>query len=178
LEKRLTDLESFLGKSNNSNSSLLVVVEQLREKLNLLADPNTLESVQRRVKSLSSELDAVADKSRGNIQQSQYEKKVEEMFDIMNKWDISSQQLPGIISRLQTLKVLHDESASFLQNISQLENHQQEMKSVLKSNGDLMKQLETNFNSNVSTISTNVTSIEKKIASLSKKLEELGVETF
>jgi len=61
LEKRLNDLETFLGKSN-SNSSILVNVEQLREKLNLLADPNTLDSVQRRVKSLSSELDNVTEK--------------------------------------------------------------------------------------------------------------------
>jgi len=177
LEKRLNDLETFLGKSN-SNSSILVNVEQLREKLNLLADPNTLDSVQRRVKSLSSELDNVTEKSKGNTQLNQHEKKIEEMFEIMNRWDISSQQLPGIISRLQTLKVLHDESASFLQNITLLENHQQEMKTNLKSNGELMKHLETNFNSNISTISSNVTSIEKKIASLSKKLEELGVETF
>jgi len=117
-------------------------------------------------------------KSKGNTQLNQHEKKIEEMFEIMNRWDISSQQLPGIISRLQTLKVLHDESASFLQNITLLENHQQEMKTNLKSNGELMKHLETNFNSNISTISSNVTSIEKKIASLSKKLEELGVETF
>lgn len=59
----------------------------------------------------------------------------------MNKWDSTSEQLPMIVSRLQSLKILHEEAAAFSKNIQELESQQDEMKKLLKSDSELLKQV-------------------------------------
>jgi len=107
-----------------------------------------------------------------------YETKVNEIFEIMGQWDIICQQLPNIVSRLQALKSLHDESASFQQSVQQLDTQQVEIKKLLKFNGDLMTKVDANFKSNLNTIQSNVQTLETRFSDLSKRLEDLGMETF
>jgi len=183
IEKRVSELENLLGQATQlqaviSSGVLIHSVDEMSEKLKLLTNPTQLESLQRKLKTITQEIESVNEKAKGTPQQQPYEKKVDELFTLMTKWDVTSQQLPAIVSRLQSLKVLHEESASFHQNIVQLDSQQQEMKKLLKSNTELMSQLDKNFSANVGIIQNNVTSLEKRFTALAKKLEELGLETF
>jgi len=96
----------------------------------------------------------------------------------MGRWDLISQQLPNIVSRLQTLKSLHNESVSFQQGVQQLEAQQEDIKSLLKFNGELMTKVDTNFKSNLNIVQSNVKVLETRFSDLAKKLEDLGMETF
>jgi len=183
VEKRVSELENLLGKATQvqsviSSGGLIHNVDEMSEKLKLLTNPNQLESLQRKLKTIAQDMEALSEKAKANPQQQPYEKKVDELFTLMSKWDVSAQQLPAIVSRMQSLKVLHEESASFHQSAVQLDTQQQEMKKLLKNNSELMSQLEKNFAGNVSVIQNNVTSLEKRFTALAKKLEELGMETF
>lgn len=59
----------------------------------------------------------------------------------MGKWDLVAQQLPTIVSRLQSLKKLHEEAATVSTTVAQMDEQQTEMKKLLKSNGELMSQV-------------------------------------
>eukprot|EP01114_Cavostelium_apophysatum_P020193 TRINITY_DN6701_c0_g1_i1.p1 TRINITY_DN6701_c0_g1~~TRINITY_DN6701_c0_g1_i1.p1 ORF type:complete len:446 (+),score=109.32 TRINITY_DN6701_c0_g1_i1:92-1339(+) len=177
LEARLKTLETFLGTPAVTSSALFATLDQIKEKIGVLSNPSQLEAVQRKVKSVTQELEEVSDRKVAAQTQHQ-EKKLNEIMEIMNRWDITSQNLPALITRLQSLKTLHDEAAGLLQGVTLLDSHQQEMRKLLKSNADAVKQMDTNFSSNVKVIQSNVTTLENKIAALSKKLEELGIETF
>jgi len=182
IEKRVSELENLLGQTTQlqaviSSGGLIHSVDEMSEKLKLLTNPTQLESLQRKLKTITQEMEAANEKAKATPQQP-YEKKVDELFNLMTKWDVTSQQLPAIVSRLQSLKVLHEESASFHQNIAQLDTQQQEMKKLLKSDTELMSQLDKNFSANVGIIQNNVTALEKRFTALAKKLEELGLETF
>jgi dynactin-2 len=63
------------------------------------------------------------------------------MFEMMHRWDNVSLQLPTIVSRLQALKSLHEGAASFSQGVQLLESQQDEIKKLLKFNGELMNQV-------------------------------------
>jgi len=184
LDKRITELEQVIGpKISSAPLDILSTVEGLREKLNLLTTPKQLEVLQRTVVNVTQDLDKLAEKRQkveedSNPTQKQHETKVNEVFEMMNRWDVTSQQLPTIVSRLQALKSLHEESGSFQQGVQQLESQQEEIKKLLKFNSDLMTQVDGNFKSNLNVIQSNVQTLEKRFSELSKKLEELGMETF
>ncbi len=97
---------------------------------------------------------------------------------MMSRWDTTCQQLPTIVSRLQSLRALHENASQFSDSLTQLETHQSQATKVLKENNDLMGKLEKNLEKNLSTVQSNFTAIEKRIGDISKKLEELGLETF
>jgi len=183
LEKKLVELEQLVGVSRNEptqmTGGLLPAVAQLKEKVLLMTDPNQLDAIQRKTKAISQDMDALTEKSKtASATQQIHEKKVHEVFEVMSKWDSVAQSLPALVTRLKSLKLLHEESASFHQNITQLESQQQEIKQLLKSNNELMRQLEKNFGSNVTIIQQNVNALETRFARFAKKIEELGLETF
>jgi len=96
----------------------------------------------------------------------------------MERWDLISQQLPNIVSRLQALKSLHNDGASFQQGVQQLEAQQEEIKKLLKFNGELMTKVDANFKGNLNIIQSNFQALETRFSDLTKKLEDLGMETF
>jgi len=153
LEKRLSQLEQFVGSNKLTipNASLLEVVEQLNENVALLTPPQ-IEQTQKIVGSVSKEIDSILDKQKSFQTKQINEKKVSDMFDMMNKWDATNQQLPTIISRLKSLKSLHEEAAAFSHTVHELEAQQEEMKKLLKSDNDLLKQVDENFKKNLETI--------------------------
>ncbi len=63
------------------------------------------------------------------------------MFDMLSKWDATNQQLPSIVARLKSLKALHEEAAAFSHTVHELEAQQEEMKKLLKSDSELLKQV-------------------------------------
>lgn len=69
---------------------------------------------------------------------------IEELYQMMSRWDITAQQLPAIVSRLKALKTLHEQSCDFQQSLRQLESHQAEMKTLLSTNHDLLVQVTRN----------------------------------
>jgi len=179
LDRRLTELEQLIGPAQTS-IDLLSTVEGLREKLTLLSSPKQLEVLQRTINAISQDFDKLVEKKPKleDSNEKPQDVKVNEIFEMMNRWDVTSQQLPIIVSRLQALKSLHEESSSFQLGIQQLESQQEEIKKLLKFNGELMGQVDSNFKQNLGIVQSNVQALEQRITELSKKLEEFGLETF
>jgi len=181
LDRRLTELEQLVGpKISEVPLNLLSTVAELREKLVLLSTPKQLEVVQHSVNSISQDLDKLVEKKlqQEELEKNSYETKVNEIFETMERWDLISQQLPNIVSRLQALKSLHNDGASFQQGVQQLEAQQEEIKKLLKFNGELMTKVDANFKGNLNIIQSNFQAMETRFSDLTKKLEDLGMETF
>jgi len=155
----------------------LEAVEQLKESVSLLTPPQ-VEQTQRIVATVSKEIDSILEKQKAFQNKQVNEKKIADMFELMSKWDSTNQQLPAIVSRLKSLKSLHEEAASFSHTVHELEAQQDEMKKLLKSDSELLKQLEENFKKNVNVIQNNVSSLDGRIAVLTKKMEEKSKQKF
>jgi len=184
LEKRLTQFEQIVGNKQSGipTLDLISTVDSLKEKFHVLTStPAQLEALQRTVKTISQDLDKIVEqkqKPEGDALQKAHEQKINELFELMSKWDVVSEQVPALASRLQSLRSLHEDAASFQKSILSLETQQDDIKKLLKFNSDLMHQVDTNFKGNLNVIQTNVTTLEKKFSDLHKRLEELGMETF
>eukprot|EP01112_Ceratiomyxa_fruticulosa_P001360 TRINITY_DN1142_c0_g3_i3.p1 TRINITY_DN1142_c0_g3~~TRINITY_DN1142_c0_g3_i3.p1 ORF type:complete len:429 (-),score=115.95 TRINITY_DN1142_c0_g3_i3:39-1325(-) len=187
LERRLGELENIVGKSStmasgsNPVTSLSQRTTALSEKLSLL-DATKLDMIQHKMKALSIQLDPLikatsqSTSSPGATQQSGEAKpasdKVREIFDTMNRWDPITSQLPTIISRLHSLRVLHEEAAQFSRNIGQLQLDQSEITALLKGAKTQVDSLGDNFKENMGVIQGNIAQMEERIATISKKLAE------
>jgi len=182
LEKRITHLEKLIGITeslNNPAINLLSIVESLREKVSLLT-PSQLSAIERKLTTLSQMMTIIKENTETSelVKKANNEKKVDEIFQMMNQWDNSVQQLPSIVKRLITLKELHEASVSFVQMMQQLEIKQEEIKGSLKSNEKILNQVSTSFATNLGIIKNNITGLEKRFNDLSQKIEDLGLETF
>jgi len=171
LEKRITELEKLLGKHSGaiSGGNLVSSIEQIKTKLSLL-DARQLDRLSLKVKLLSQDLDALTKKEEEVLQSVLAQQKINELYDIINRIDVSTQQLPTLISRLQSLKALHEESAFFVRTLKQLENEQQEISKLITVNNTTLVEVSKGLKSNFTAIEHNFSSLEKRIVALSSKL--------
>eukprot|EP01117_Protostelium_nocturnum_P007068 TRINITY_DN2535_c0_g1_i3.p1 TRINITY_DN2535_c0_g1~~TRINITY_DN2535_c0_g1_i3.p1 ORF type:complete len:359 (-),score=81.16 TRINITY_DN2535_c0_g1_i3:28-1104(-) len=184
LEQRIAHLEELVGGQQLNPSGLgkpiLEVVEQLKEKSDSLSSPSNIADLQKNVQLFNHQIETAIEKKKAfaNIAPAINEQKINELFDIVNKWDVTAQQLPSIVQRLQSLRNLHEQSISFVNTVQQVESQQEEMRQLLQSNNELASKLEGNFSSNMNVIQSNISSLEKRFDDLRRKLEAMGLETF
>jgi chromosome segregation ATPase len=90
----------------------------------------------------------------------------------MNTWENQGglSLLPQIANRLAALKEVHNQGFSFQQSVQQIEQQQEELKKKLSFNADLVRQVQTNFQQNVSSIQNNFNLLEKRITIISQKI--------
>jgi len=180
IERRVASVEALVGQPTGG-PSLTSTVTELRDKITLL-DAGRLDGVQQRMKALLPQLEAAAaaGTAAGRAQTSDpksgaavnttpaTEKKINDLYEVMNRWDLVSQQLPALVSRLSALHSLHEESLNFSTTLSKLETEQQAMSSLLKDNLNLLGKVDTSFKENMNIIQKNVTTLEERFKNLAK----------
>lgn len=92
---------------------------------------------------------------------------------MVEKWNLVIQQLPQIISRLASLKTVHDESINFSKCLKSLQNQQREITKLLQSQEHLLSQIEKGFQTNTTIIEKNITNIDARISTLIEKIKIL-----
>lgn len=71
--------------------------------------------------------------------------KVDELYELVIKFDSVSEQIPTIVNRLKVLKTLHEESASFQTSIQQLETCASDLKKLIGTNQELLSKVRRFF---------------------------------
>ncbi|EGC34068.1 dynactin 50 kDa subunit [Dictyostelium purpureum] len=172
LEKRLSKLEVSTGNKSTDSVPITQSILEIKEKLSLL-DTTKIDVLQQKMKSLSKEMDQLKNQDEVSTKAlTTNEKKINDIFETMNKWDSVSQQVPAIINRLYTLRSLHEEGISFSNHISNLDRQQNDITSLLKSNSSIMNKMDDSFKQNLLTIKSNIEHLEKRISDLQQKQQQ------
>jgi hypothetical protein len=66
---------------------------------------------------------------------------VDELFELISKWEASCRQLPALVDRLIALRSVHEESAAFAATLRQLDAEQNQIAQLLKTNLSTLKQV-------------------------------------
>jgi len=168
VERRVASVEALVGLSSGG-PPLISAVGELRDKVALL-DAGRLEGVQHRMKALLPQLEAAvgtltrtqADVKSGAASVPATEKKINDLYETMNRWDLVAQQLPALVNRLLALRTLHEDSLNLSTTLNKLENEQEAVLGLLKDNTTLLGKVDTSFQENMSTIQQNVASLEER----------------
>ena len=178
LEKQLGDNVSDPKHADVVESGIVPTITKLEAQLKAL-DPSFMDSIIRRVDHLNTELDAVNKKASAGgqlkaldpalLKEGSHQKKVNQLFEKMQRVDAVAPSLDGLLARLQELKVLHEESASFSQRLNQMEAGQADVTQLLKTDTELLTQVKASLAENMATIQANVESIDKRMEALAAK---------
>ncbi|KAN0048169.1 hypothetical protein ACTA71_002564 [Dictyostelium dimigraforme] len=172
LEKRLAKLETATGNKTTDSVPITQSILEIKEKLSLL-DTTKIDVLQQKMKTVSKEMESLKIQDETSTKAlSTNEKKINDIFETMNKWDVVGQQVPAIINRLYTLRSLHEEGISFSNHVSNLEKQQNDITSLLKSNSSLMNKMDDSFKSNLLTIKSNIQQLESRIEALQNKQQQ------
>lgn len=178
MEARITKLEKALGMdtealavltSQTKGKNLQEVTEGLAAKVSLL-DPEKLPQIDSRLQAVLNKLNNINKaKKQDGAEQAATDKKVIEIFELMQKWDSVCASVPSIIYRLESLKELHQQAADFSSTVQHLEKTQDQISGKLSDTSDLAKQVDATLKQNALTIQKNLQSLEKRVQGLTSK---------
>lgn len=176
LDKRISIIEKCLGVANEDKSfsfpDVHAALVHLSKRLELL-DNHKLEGVNRQLKSLMGDIEAFHQVKETAEQGNAQNEKINKLYEMMTKWDESSEQLPFVISRLQSLRELHEESAATVMRVQSMDNDQAEITRLLTHDKQALDRVEKNLASNLKVMQNNVKTLEARITELNSKFEKL-----
>lgn len=175
LDRRLATLESTVGGTEAAPGfpDIQTGLLHLQRKLELL-DQQKLDAAYRRIKSLVAELELFEQqKAATSGKPTGQEQKIDELYKLMSRWDKSSEQLPLVVSRLQSLKDLHEESANAVARVQALEKQNAAIDSLLRNDQAALSQVSKSLATNVGVMAGNVKALETRFDELAKKMGKL-----
>eukprot|EP00917_Polyrhabdina_sp_WS-2016_P032941 GHVP01070236.1.p1 GENE.GHVP01070236.1~~GHVP01070236.1.p1 ORF type:complete len:419 (+),score=93.24 GHVP01070236.1:29-1285(+) len=136
VEAKLAELESIIGITAGAHLSLpqdglLRSVREILEKLSLV-DSQMLENLHKKARETTIEIDNLL-KKKDQIypNNSPTDQQVVEMFDLYEKWSLSTSGLSSLVERLRLLKSLHQEAAGASSRLDALEKQQDDLRTLL-----------------------------------------------
>merc|ERR1712115_444819 len=131
------------------------------------------EQLVRRAHDLRKKLQEIQSKGHGAIElqiTKTKEEKIKKMFDMMTRWDQAALQLPTIVSRLRSVKNLHEESANVVQKVNRLETQNKLIQKSLESNKNMLQNVEKSLSKNAETMQKNMQLIQERLNKIQQSL--------
>ncbi|KAJ2630435.1 hypothetical protein H4R22_002669, partial [Coemansia sp. RSA 1290] len=196
-EQRIATLEKLIGANSTLMTedsfvghNLVETVARLRQQIEILADPQRVEGIQRRVKQMLVEMDrlelanmqankAATEASEGKGTNATVRldpgtiKRVDELYEKMSNIDSLIELAPTTARRLQSLSKLHAEAAEAVSRISRMENEQGSISEELATMKEVAASLKSSIAENSETLKANVGHIDSRIAALNERLDGL-----
>lgn len=94
--------------------------------------------------------------------------KINELYELIKKWDSCADSLPTIVDRLYTLQDLHQHAMEFSSSLKSLESAQSELNENLGTHSQLVTDIHKTFTGNVDVIKANMENLEKRMSALKK----------
>ena len=188
LDKRLSALEKTVGCADTEAAlgaaPLCETVIEWRKRL-LVLTAAQLEALRGKIKDVQ---DSMAELRFANNAQTQQEKpsasgddaqqvggltahelaQVQKVLENMERWEKTRKALPEIVERLRTLAPLHEASASFVEQLDEVENRQEATQKMMDDLQLIVVRLEQSLALNSKRLADNMQSLESRIAQSKK----------
>ncbi|KAJ1816317.1 hypothetical protein LPJ75_002068 [Coemansia sp. RSA 2598] len=197
LEQRIAALEKLLGSGNGGGGAtegvfagrgLVDSVGRLRRQMDVLADPNRIDGIQRRIKQVLVDMDrldiANAQAARALAASSDDKnavrldpaaiKKIDQVYEKLTAVDALVELAPATAQRLQSLAKLHAEAADAVARLSRIEREQGSVKEELGTMKEIAESLKAAIGENSSTLKDNMKHLDSRIAALNDRVQSLA----
>merc|ERR1719384_2531257 len=132
-------------------ADLQTAVTQLQRRLSAL-DTQKLEAIRSGAQAAVREVDGVLGK-KGQLEgvgsNPELDRKANVLYEFCHRWSAVAPSLPALVSRLQSLQALHQESGSFASRLAALEQRQDSMASLLDSTTTAVQDLSRGLQENM-----------------------------
>lgn len=178
IEARIASLEKTIGSntqelavlsSGTKSKTLREAVDDLKAKQSLL-DPENLPQIDTRLQAVLNKLNDInKGKKQEGAQQVATDKKVTEIYDLIQKWDNVCASLPSIINRLEALNELHQQAAGFSTTMQNFEKTQGQIDSKLSDSSNMATQIRATMKENAVAMQKNIQALDQRIQALNAR---------
>lgn len=171
LEERLGLLEGLVGKNTSvstvaggldaEHKNICSAVLNLQAKVALL-DVDHIDTISSQLQRLTSLIDEAQTKAKSKLD----DKKVSDALQTVTKLWTVAPIVPDLVTRLHSLRELHEHAAQFAGSVTYMTSTQDEMDKQIANLQGLLNQVQGSLQENLSTIQVNLTSLESRISAL------------
>ncbi|PWA02429.1 hypothetical protein BB558_001444 [Smittium angustum] len=201
-EKRISKLELLLGPALDGSEAemnqgpLLTTVTDLSTKTELLTNPLYLDSVSKRIKLASFEIEKLLvqqesltktgsqKKSDGDMDEDYQtaqdvldrvnQEKAAKVYEILPQIEPMISLFPNLVNRLETLSGIHTKAASIVESFDHVDTTIQEEKTKIKHLNNVLETLKSSVESNSVLLVENVKALESKLLLLDERINKLS----
>ncbi|KAJ2817835.1 hypothetical protein IWW50_006028, partial [Coemansia erecta] len=194
IELRVAGLEKLVGAAQLKDTSagkgagrnLVDSVSQLQQQMDVLADPQRVEGIQRRVKQVLLDLSqleqankqaslAAASSGEGQAQLDPHTiKQIDELYQKLAQVDSLIELAPATAQRLHSLAQLHAEAAEAVARVGHVESEQGSISEELTMMKEVAQGLQVSIQENETMVKANVGHLDARIAALNDRLAALA----
>lgn len=163
LEKRLGFIESVIGTNSGqipTSQGIIKTVEGMISKVSLL-NSNHLDILDNKITSLLQKLDTVVQKTQN--QNSEYEKMLTELYELVKTVENSSVVLPKAVDRMLALNEVHYKAAEVTTDLKHLDGLQSNITKTLETNSNLLREVQKNFGQNLEVLMKDIKNISDRL---------------
>uniref|UniRef100_A0A7I5E9C3 Dynactin subunit 2 n=1 Tax=Haemonchus contortus TaxID=6289 RepID=A0A7I5E9C3_HAECO len=157
-------------KTSTSPDGKLLSLEQrlhVRFRLDVL-NPSYIEGMETKLNSIISKLDQVDDKRQKSVD-GEMETKVNDLLELMSKWDVVCAAMPSNLKKLQGLHRLHEQAQHFSERLSQLVGVRDQIEKAIAADRMAMCELQVKAKEDISALLGQVTNLEERLKKIEKK---------
>lgn len=165
LEERVASLERIVGSSiqvEAQGTNVCKLMNDVQSKLELMSEESCGERLKREAEQVSSVL-----KQTNDTSSLAEPLRLGTVLNKMEEWETVAATVPAVISRLRSLKRLHDEAGGFVSTVRDLNTKYETIVSTRQENKDLVAMLSENLVTNLAAINENMTLLESRLEALS-----------
>jgi len=176
VENRLRLLEKIVGSplTHPSVRNLTSTERYLRERLESVTDKAKLDTLIHRAQALRKELQLIQVQPPQVVEDQAQSDKINAMFNMMQRWDQAALQLPSVVGRLKSIKILHEESVNIVEKVNNLDAQHKLINQSLEANQQALQKVSLSLAENVNMISSKIQSFESKLVAIQDKVKKLG----
>lgn len=179
VDKRLALVEKTLGTMPPEKAfgfpDLSSALQYIQSRLDLLSQEK-LDTVHRRIKAVMSEFDALqasAEKAGQNADQVANTERINEIFQMMKRWDDAAQQVPLVVSRLLSLKELHEEGAEAVIRMQAMQGEHDLVRKTAEENKSALDSVKKSLSENIQTMLGNMQRLDERFEAVEARMKNL-----
>ncbi|KAK6743891.1 hypothetical protein RB195_010907 [Necator americanus] len=166
LEQRVRRIESLVGAFDPSRQPVVDSVEDIRFRLEAL-NPSYIEGMETKLNALISKLDQAEDKKQKSMD-SEMEAKVNDLLELMSKWDVACAAMPSNLKKLQGLHRLHEQAQHFSERLSQLVGVRDQIEKAISADRMAMCELQVKAKEDITAVLGQISSLEERLKKVTK----------
>ncbi|PIO74370.1 Dynamitin [Teladorsagia circumcincta] len=164
LEQRLRRIETLVGETDPCRQPIADFMEDIRFRLDAL-NPSYIEGMETRLNSILSKLDQVDDKRQKSVD-GEMETRVNDLLELMSKWDVVCAAMPSNLKKIQGLHRLHEQAQHFSERLSQLIGVRDQIEKAIAADRMAMCELQVKAKEDISAVLGQIANLEERLKAI------------
>ncbi|EFO86532.1 CRE-DNC-2 protein [Caenorhabditis remanei] len=165
LENRLRRIEQVIGSSVIPSAPVLDTIEDLKLRCETL-NQSYVSGLEQRLNVMLTKLEKIDETRANNDIDENLDKKVNEILELMQKWDVACSSLPSNVNKVKALNRLHEQAQHFAGGLSHLKTIREKLEKEVAQGREAIIEYETNGKQEIGSVVEKLKILEAKVAEL------------